>query len=67
MRKTISLVLAGVLALALLPGFGKDENTASVLTKEQEQLLQTEKTLSCSLSWKFRIDSQVTGPALKGS
>ena len=41
MRKTISLVLAGVLALALLPGFGKDENTASVLTKEQEQLLQT--------------------------
>ena len=41
MRKTISLVLAGVLALALLPGFGKAENTASVLTKEQEQLLQT--------------------------
>ena len=41
MRKTISLVLAGVLALALLPGFVKAENTASVLTKEQEQLLQT--------------------------
>ena len=41
MRKTISLVLSGVLALALLPGFGKAENTASVLTKEQEQLLQT--------------------------
>ena len=38
MQKTISLVLAGVLALGLITGFGSEADAA--ITKEQEQLLQ---------------------------
>ncbi len=41
MKKTISLALAGVLALGLLTGCQKTPDTPAVIQKDQEQMLQT--------------------------
>jgi len=41
MKKTISLALAGVLALGLLTGCQKTPDTPAVIVKDQEQMLET--------------------------
>ena len=41
MKKTISLVLAGVLALGLLTGCQATPDTPAVIVKDQEQMLET--------------------------
>ena len=67
MKKTISLALAGVLALGLLTGCRDTPDTPAVIVKDQEQMLETAekagKTPPCSHPWRFPTALPANGRA----